>query len=288
MKLTPMMTALVEKILLEMEKTEKMPWDMPWFTTSLFNWKSQKAYKGMNIFSLSSALADGKIKIGQFLTFKQAMDAKGTIKKGSHGFPVCYFTMIDTKGKNGEKSKFPFMKTSIVFSIDQTEGIKPREIKKRELSPNEMGEKIINNCGAIIKHADINQAFYSPNNDSVSIPNKTNWKTDEGYYSTVFHELGHWTGNKNRLDRESLKNYASERPFEELVAELTGAFLSSFIGYKYDTQHTAYLKSWSSMLKDHKDSLYTASSKAQKAVDYILEKAGLIEVKIEDTEVLSA
>ena len=289
MKLTPKMVELAEKILKEMEEGKSLPWDKPWFYQGVMNWKSQKAYNGMNVLALAYGLEDSKLTVGQFVTYKQATEAGGTVKKGVHGFSVCYFQMLDSKDKNGGKTKFPFMKTAIVFSIEQCEGIKARETKKRELTPNAMGDKII-----FLSKADIREngavtatpAFCRADGSYIEVPKKELWKNDEAYYSTVFHELIHWTGAKERLNRPSQQNYQAERAFEELVAEMGGAFLSAYVGFHYATQHTAYIQSWCKGMKEKQDMLYKACSQAQKAVNYLLTLAGEITpaVKEEDVE----
>ena len=287
MKITPKMEELVLKVIEEMESGKSLPWEKPWFYQGVMNWKTKRGYNGMNILSLAYGLEDSGLKIGQFMTYNQAQKEGAQVKKGAHGFPVCYFQMIEGKGKNNEKTKFPLMKTSIVFGIEQIEGIEARETPKRDLTPNELAEKIISLSGAkMIENGATTStpAFCKNDGSSISVPSKNLWKTDEGFYSTVFHELIHWTGSKERLNRSSFVNYSTERAFEELIAELGGAFLASYVGYHYNTQHTAYIKSWASGMKEHKDMLYKASSQAQKAVNYILKEAGLIETKEEAKE----
>jgi antirestriction protein ArdC len=211
------------------------------------------------------------------------MEAGGTVKKGVHGFPVCYFSMIETKGKDNQKTKFPLMKTSIVFSIDQCEGIAPRETQKRDFTPNVLGDKIVAMSGAkLIENGATTPtpAFCKNDGSLIEVPKKSLWKTDEGFYSTVFHELIHWTGTKERLNRSSFLNYSSERAFEELVAEMGGAFLSAYVGFKYDTQHTSYVQNWIKGMKDKSDMLYKACSQAQKAVNLLLQSAGEISAPI--------
>jgi antirestriction protein ArdC len=272
MKLTPKMQELTAQVLKDMEGG-KMPWDLPWFGQGMFNWASRHAYRGMNIFSLSYGLQRSGLKTAQFMTFNQAQKAGGTVKRGSHGFPVCFFSMIDDK-KTGKK--FPLMKTAIVFSVDQVDGVEPRETKNRELTPNALGDKIISLCGIRIQEngaSSATPAFYRPGEDVVEVPARNLWKTDEAYYSTVFHELIHATQTEDRVKRDV--NYVGTgRAFEELVAELGGAFLSSYVGFAYSNQHSAYIKSWCQALRDKEDALYKAASLAQKAVDYLLRQAG--------------
>lgn len=282
MHITPKMEELTQQVLKDIETKGTMPWQEPWFYAGLRNWESGRSYRGINVMSLSLAMESKKLEHGQFLTYHQAEKCGGKVKKGSHGAAVWFFKPMKTKDSDGEEKTIPIMRTYIVFGIDQIEGLKPKPSKERELKPNQLGDQIITKSGAVIvenQAATYAPAHYSKNDDTISVPRRNLWKTDEGYYSTVFHELVHWTAKKERVDRDLSKYHLDkqERAFEELVAELGAAFLAAFVGYKYDTQHTAYVASWVSVLKDRKDALYLAASRAQKAVDYILEQAGLQE-----------
>jgi antirestriction protein ArdC len=281
MRLTPKMQELADKVLKDMEKGS-LPWEMPWFYQQVMNWKSKRPYQGMNVIGLAYGLQGSGLTTGQFVTYKQATEAGGQVKKGAKGFCVSYFQMLE-RMKDGKKEKFPLMKTSVVFSLDQVDGLKPHEIVKRELKPNVLGDKIILLSGAkIIENGATTQtpAFCKNDASHIEVPKKSLWKTDEGYYSTVFHELIHWTGAKERLNRPSFTDYKAERPFEELVAEMGGAFLSAYVGFHYDTQHTAYITSWCKGMKEKEDTLYKACSQAQKAVNMLLQSAGEIKTPV--------
>ena len=278
------MQELVETVISDMEKGGKLPWESPWFFAGVRNWKTGRAYRGMNVLSLARSMDMAQLQHGQFLTYKQAQEVGGQVKAGSHGFPVFFFTKVSLKDKEtGDVDDVPIMRTFTVFGVEQVKGIEPKPGQARELTPNAMGDTIIKGSEATIREngaATFTPAYYQPSGDYISAPRRNLWKTDEAYYSTLFHELIHWTAPKERANRPH-KYEGDGRAFEELVAELGGAFLSSHVGFKYSTQHSAYLAHWVSLLKDHKESLYLAASKAQKAVDFLLAKAGLIEQKDE-------
>jgi antirestriction protein ArdC len=270
MRLTPKMEELVNKVIQDMETGHILPWEKPWFSNPMMNWKSKRPYHGINIMALAYGMETRNHAVGQFLTYNQAVGEGGQVRKGAKGIPVCYFGMVESKDK---QDKFPLMKTSTVFNIEDVEGLKPREAKVRELTANQLGDKIIALSGAIIQEngaVENAPAFYRPSEDIIQVPERNLWKSDEGYYSTVLHELIHWTGHKTRLERPMKDDYS----FEELVAEIGSSFLASFIGFKYETQHTSYIVSWCKGLKDKHESLYKACSQAQKACDYLLRLAG--------------
>jgi len=77
--------------------------------------------------------------------------------------------------------------------------------------------------------------------------------------NVAFHELGHWTGHKSRLDRD-LKNRFGSRNYaaEELIAELVAAFLCAEFGFDGDVRNAGYIASWIELLKADKWAFFTA------------------------------
>jgi antirestriction protein ArdC len=280
------MEDLVKQIIEDMDNGKPCPWEKPWFARGMINWKTGREYNGMNALSLSCSADKRELSFGQWATFKQISDSKGKVKKGEHGSPVFFWNFDkekDNEGKTVEGGKTrAWVKTFIVFNIDQTEGLKPREVKSRELNKHETAEKILSLSGADIRYpGTCNQAAFLPTDDRIELPPRDSWKDDESFYSTAFHELIHWTSPKDRANRPHF--YAGDgRAFEELVAEIGAAFLCSFLDMPYKNQHTSYIKSWVSMFNEKSDTLFRAAGKAQKAADYILCKAGLKEKAVYD------
>jgi antirestriction protein ArdC len=118
--------------------------------------------------------------------------------------------------------------------------------------------------------ARINRAAYVPTLDFIVLPPESAFRTREHFLATSLHELGHWTGAKPRLDRD-LKSRFNEKAYaaEELIAELTAAFLCAHLGIKGELRHAEYIASWISLLKDDNRAIFTASSKASQAADYL-------------------
>jgi len=167
-----------------------------------------------------------------------------------------------------------------VFNIDQCAGI-PKDklppLPEKINNPIEKCDKIIDGMPKRpeIRHK-MNQAYYQKRDDYINMPKKEMFKSSEGYYGTLFHELIHSTGHKDRLDRKELmlgrgfkvEDYA----VEELTAEMGASYLKSYAGINND-QHensAAYIESWLGRLKKDKKFVVYASSQAQKATDYIL------------------
>ncbi|MCZ0932731.1 MAG: zincin-like metallopeptidase domain-containing protein, partial [Oligoflexia bacterium] len=134
-------------------------------------------------------------------------------------------------------------------------------------------EELIKQSQAKIAFAPIDKACYLPEEDKILMPQKEQFKTGEGFYSTMFHELSHWTAHKTRLNRPIKNSRASKAyAFEELIAEISASFICCHLGFEYSTQHSSYVKSWLEVLKEDKRSIFKASSKAQKATEFILGK----------------
>jgi len=114
------------------------------------------------------------------------------------------------------------------------------------------------------------EAYYRPSDDYVSLPAFGAFKNADQFYSTAFHELGHWTGHKSRLDRD-LKNRFGDRQYaaEELVAELCAAFLCAEFSLNNGLRHAGYVKHWITLLRSDSRAFMTAASKAQAAADHL-------------------
>jgi antirestriction protein ArdC len=200
------------------------------------------------------------------------------VKKGEKACPVVFWKPMEVTDKaSGEVEKIPLLRLYHVFNASQCEGLKnvpaveagtftmtkPAEIVAKMPQP------------PIIKHG-MTQAFYSPANDTVGMPERARFDTEDGYHATLFHELVHSTGHEKRLNRASIteRNGFGSNPYckEELVAELGSAFLCGHAGIVDRTidGSAAYLEGWLKQLKQDKTLIVSAAAQAQKAADFIL------------------
>jgi len=141
---------------------------------------------------------------------------------------------------------------------------------------NEAAEKITQNWGIKVKHGG-DGAYYTPTLDYIQMPVKEAFKTETGYYETLFHEGVHATGHKSRLGREGIVNFdrfGSDRySFEELVAEIGSAYVCAALNLEFKVENkVAYLQSWMSKLDQNKDWIVDASRDALKAANWIVDK----------------
>jgi antirestriction protein ArdC len=116
-------------------------------------------------------------------------------------------------------------------------------------------------------------AFYSFKSDYIAMPNFTEFKNVHGYYSTLAHEMIHWTGHSTRVNRE-LTNFA-DAPLsyarEELIAELGAAFLCADLGLNHEPRedHSQYIGYWIQHLRSDFKAISVAAGIAQKASQYL-------------------
>lgn len=269
---------VTDRIIEQLEKGV-VAWQKPWTGVhdGAYNRISNKPYSLLNQMLLS--------KTGEYASFKQWTELGGHIRKGEKAEIVTFWKIqpIEEENEDGEKvtKQIPLLRYYNVFHISQVEGVEPKSIDLNELQPIEEAERIKNEYMQR-EHIKIlekvtNKAFYSPSLDYIQIPCKEQYQNIEEFYSTLFHEMTHSTGHKVRLDREDIKDcvyFGSENySKEELCAELGSAFLINKLGIessKSFKNSTAYIQSWLRVLKNDKKFIISASSRAEKAVKYIL------------------
>ena len=215
------------------------PWQIPWTPGKTMlvphNPTSGTVYRGMNRVHLAlSGYGDPR-----WMTLKQANDNGYSILPGSKATPVVYFQFTEEKDKldkegkpvldadgKPEKEKVdldkPIVRFAHVFNAEQVDGIPPLQLtdKAYEWEPIEKAENILAASGAIIKHNQSNRAFYRRTEDAIHLPPKENFDAPDKYYATALHELGHWTGEESRLNREFGPFGSEKYAREELRAEM--------------------------------------------------------------------
>jgi antirestriction protein ArdC len=276
-------------IITELQKGN-IPWRKPWAggADAPKNFISKKAYRGLNIFLLTMR----GYACPYWVTYKQAKDKGGQVKKGEHGAKVIFWKMLkkdekdsngnqvyDDKGNKKEKN-IPLLRYYTLFNLEQCEGIDWEKPEKplNDFSPIESAEKIVKGFKDIPEiRFNEQRAYYAPLCDYINMPKKESFTSNGEYYSTLFHELAHSTGHKNRLNRSEVmdNNFFGSHDYsqEELTAEMAACFLNAHCGILNPPvleNNGAYIKSWIKKLSDDKKALVYASARAQKASDYIL------------------
>ena len=231
-------------------------------------------YKGGNIFNLFFCQIERGFKSNKWLTFNQVKKLNGHVKKGAKSEVVYYWSFykksvkIEMTGKE-ELQELPFFKTYRVFNLEQTTLFNDGNTHDH----NQEISNLLSESGVTINHFGT-KAFYSPNSDTITLPQQSSFDSLEAYHATLLHELTHATGHESRLNRDSLKNYSDiiARSEEELVAEIGAFFLCSFFSINSDIEnHASYVNSWKQYLKPV--DIMKATNNAAKAFHFLLDNS---------------
>lgn len=278
---------LVRLITEKIATDKRLPWDKGLLNGEFFpiNSKTGKRYRGINLLLLM--FLDGGTQ--EYMTFNQAQEAGGHIKKGAKALPIVYWNVWNKKEHrpaepgDDEDDIYGFLKKFSVFEVGgQVEGVKPRrEFKTRENPHNTKVEDFIN-AFAKATQLQVNQvsrhgtAFYRLEEHAVYTAPVEEYKTTESWAATILNECVHSTAEA--MGRELGDGFGSVKySKEEVVAEFGAALLCREFGITEQEDNTAaYLQSWSQKLKENPDWLINGANAAQKAVDYMFEMAGYI------------
>lgn len=258
-----------------------VPWQKPWTgghkPASL---DSGKPYRGINIILLGLAAVEGGYMSRWWLTYRQAEELGGHVRKGEHGTVIVFWQMV--KDKRDPEKTVPMLRYYRVFNLEQCEDVrvpKGREDEQPSLlvfDPVDAAEAILANYpnGPKVVEGEA-AAWYRPDTDLVNLPPRETFVGVDEFYATAFHELTHSTGAKSRLDRFTGDQYFGSHDYgrEELVAEMGAAFLSAEAGIESTFDNSAaYLNSWLRVLKEDPRAVVVAAGAAQKATDLILDR----------------
>lgn len=258
---------------------------MPWHLASApihmpRNIASKKHYRGINILMLWAIAKERGYQSEVWGTYKQWQEAGCQVRKGEKAALVTFYKEFDVDPDPKDprdNGKRMFARASWAFNASQVDGADLQ-------LPDDHGaidriasaDSYVANTGATILHGG-ERAYYHPASDAIRMPSDglffgTPSQRTEAYYSTLCHELTHWTGIKKRCDREFGKRFGDDAyAFEELVAELGAAFMCSNLGITNEPRqdHARYMARWLEIMKGDKRAIFTASAKASQAVDYL-------------------
>ena len=256
---------------------------LPWsgFSAIPMNAQTKNSYRGVNIPILWASQLQAGFASGYWGTYKQWQERGAQVKKGAKGTKIVFWKEIEIEphGDNEESESRMFARWSVVFNADQVEGFEipmPNKAKGTAEILDE-AESFIQATGAKI-HYSGTRAYYDHKADAITLPERALFRdtqtrtATEGFYSTALHELTHWSGAPQRLNREKGKAYGdSAYAFEELVAELGAAMLCASLGITGSTRadHAQYIDGWLKALKSDKKFIFAAASQAQKSADYL-------------------
>ncbi|MBK1734881.1 DNA primase [Halorhodospira abdelmalekii] len=286
--------AVTDKIIAALDQGV-VPWIQPWDDRAAaiasgfpVNALNDRPYHGTNTLILWAEAAIRGFSTSRWLTYKQAKEAGGQVRKGEKGTLGTFFKPIPVQQKDRvghplyddeghpKMKTVPFIRGFTLFNLDQIEGLEARywypETVSHHLETIESADAIVEASGADVLYQGT-QASYSPVRDRIQMPPPEAFAHSEGFYATLLHELSHWTGHSRRLARPSVVQpgrFGSEAyAFEELVAELSCAYLCAEIGMQGDLRHEGYIGSWLKALRDDKTFIFRASTQARHAAGYL-------------------
>jgi antirestriction protein ArdC len=261
-----------------------VPWQQPWAGGEPPRNVRGTAYRGVNVFLLACQGYASPV----WLTFKQAKEHGGAVRRGERSTPVVFWRPPERQwdgvdpDPEGSQRRGLVLRYYSVFNSEQCDlptGVVPvlRAESGVPFEPIAACEAIVDGMPhrPAIRHGG-GHAFYRPSTDDVAMPLRTAFRSPEAYYATLFHELGHSTGHASRLDRKTLTDLC---PFgstnysrEELVAEMTAAFLCGRGGIEPATidDSAAYIAGWLRRLRGAPRMVVVAGAQAQRAADYVL------------------
>ncbi|MEH6523745.1 ArdC family protein [Sulfitobacter sp.] len=269
------------------------PWRKPWTegggAGALPLRHNGEPYRGVNILMLWASAEISGFTSERWMTFKQATDLGGSVIKGSKCARSVFYGTFEKDNQQTEdmtkdaegKTRIPFAKCNNVFNADQIEGlpdafyILPEPARDLGTRANPDLEAFFAKTGADIVTTSEPRAYYRPSKDQVHMPPIATFFEAARYYGVLAHELTHWTGAPNRLDRIEKYSDRCAYAFEELVAEIGACILGVKLGIgpEFD-QSAAYIENWLEALKNDKGLIFKAASEAQKAVDFIMDAGG--------------
>lgn len=258
-------------------------WQMPWHRGSAgrapVNIASDNKYRGVNVLGLWVEAQVNGYASHLWGTYRQWAEKGGSVRKGQKASYVVFYKEIEVEsaeeGEDERKSRL-FARATPVFNADQVDGLNEAPVAAPVTELQDV-DAFIARTGANIVHGG-NRACYMPKLDEIHMPPRelftgsaTSTAT-EAYYSTLLHELTHWTGPAHRCDRDLSGRFGTEAyAMEELVAELGAAFLCAELGIAVEPRadHAQYLAHWLKVLKADKRAIFTAASKAGEATAFL-------------------
>lgn len=271
----------------------RFPWVQPWGKARGLgvnaapglprNAATARPYSGVNILILWCAVIENSWPSQGWLTFRQAREAGGCVRKGERGVSVVYADRFTPKGeaeratRDGDEARaVPFLKRFTLFNVAQCDGLPadlggdPAPVAESEIEP--VAKEVIAASGVEFRIGG-HKAFYAPGADFVAVPPQTAFFDPVNWYRTAFHELCHSTGHPKRLNRDMTNPFGSkDYAREELIAEMGSAFLCAALGIVPTVRHADYLGAWLDVLREDNRAIFRAAGAASKAADWLLSR----------------
>ena len=277
------------------------PWQKPWKPGERRlpeNLHTGKAYRGGNSVYLSVTQEAKGYSDNRWATYKQIKELDGQVRKGEKATQVLFYKFDDDKEKTQagapdtpasspegtaekDQTRPPLVRCYAVFNVEQADGLKlDRRDDDRDMVPeweaHQTAERVIQESGVRVHHERGDRAVYNLATDTVTLPEREQFPSANGYYQTALHELGHATGHPSRMDRDTLQEGAGKfgsevYAREELRAEMSAMMTGERVGVGHDgSRGAAYVEGWLKALDKDPKEIYKAAADAQKISDYLM------------------
>ena len=266
---------VTDNIVSMLEQGDVPPWRKEWSGEALsipHNGVTGHQYQGVNVWNLMMTGWAKQYTSSQWATYKQWSDKGGQVRKGEKSTVAVYFKPLDKIDDSGNEYKLHIARAFHVFNKDQvnidTPSEKPQILTRDEVELAGLSLQLANSLAVNVSEG---APCYIPSLDSINMPRFSSFTNGGAYFSTMAHECSHATGHSSRLDRKFGKRFGDDAyAMEELVAELSAAYICAKYGIGYDIeQHASYLSSWLKRLKQDSKAIFTVAAAAQRAADHI-------------------
>jgi antirestriction protein ArdC len=284
---TSLYQEITQKIIAELE-AGRLPWVQPWGTARAkaslampTNAATKRRYTGINVLILWTAVIERGFTGQSWLTFRQALSLGGHVRKGEHGTTIVYadrFVPNDERRRaerdGDEPEAIPFLKRFTIFNTDQCEDL-PKDLAT---APPPCAEGLIlPQVESLIAATGIefriggDHAFYVPSEDYIQVPRPDSFFEPVNWHQIALHECAHASGHPNRLNRDLSGTFGTKKyAFEELIAEISSAYLCASLGILPTVRHADYIGSWLEVLREDDHAIVRAASQASKVADFLL------------------
>lgn len=283
MKINELYKGVTNTIVAQLEEGVP-PWVRPWKDSKLkgvgmipSNLVTGRLYSGGNILLLWLTAHSRGYENLQFCTYHQVNSIGAKVKKGERSTHVIFTKHVTRKDEeSGEEKPGTVVKTYPVFHLSQLESVPEKYLSPQEHAGDPVGDlrvkTFVGGTGVKVSFGS-NKAAYYPARDEVVMPTVGVFESQDAFTGTLYHELIHATGHKDRLNREFGRRFGDNAyAFEELVAELGSAFLCARFGIEPSFRSASYLDSWLKVLKADNRAIFSAASYAGHASDWLWKK----------------
>jgi len=273
----------VTDTLIEAIENGTAPWQRPWDGSVLWpmNPTTGKPYHGVNVM----LLAGEGFQDGRWCTYQQGQGKQWQVRKGERGTRIFFYKPfqkntgeIDVETGKPEVRVIPILKSYTVFNLSQMDNVPEADPDRSAQHTRDVSDLTVQLCEEIVEAAGVDvvhgyrQAYYSPGEDKIYMPERETFESDAAYFATLLHEVGHWTGHESRLNREfSFDRKAPAYAREELRAEMASVMLSMRLGIPSNIDnHSAYVDGYLKLLRSDKKEIFRAAKDAEKMARYVL------------------